>query len=357
MKKILFLTAILLANISCQEEEINTQVDSTLQPKNRQVVQITEQGEIIPMGDANTRSSVKGELALQFISESDYQSAIAEIGHMNAKERLAYTNNFISLQELAAKADEELDEIGSAATSEADFRKKYAQYVEKYNGKLITNKYDPEDLTLYVPDGDNLSTYLINENKKVVIGNEIKTVSLDDDMSDSEKAVFATDAKAGTTNQFTFKETRDGKKTTGSVTLENSSGIFVHVGCQKKLWYGWRRDNHRDIFFQLNASPMYFTLPNIAGVPYQLNEVQYHAFHDNGGDYTFATGGLKPGNRSLSGELHVWTDMMVDLADSVVYKYVYVNYEGRKYGDFGNHKLPKLDNSKAYGGNFTLTMQ
>lgn len=275
---------------------------------------------------------------------------------MAAKERLAYVGNFTSLQKLADGADMELDEIGESATSEADFRKKYAQYAEKYSGKLITNKYDAEDLTLYVPDGDNLSTYLINENKKVVIGNEVKEISLNNDMSSSEKAVFAADTRAGTTNQFTFKETKDGKKTTGSVTLETSSGIYVHVGCQKKLWYGWRRDKHRDIFFQLSAYPMYFTLPNAAGEPYRLNSVQYHAFHNNGGDYKFATGGLQPGSKSLSGNLRVWTDMMVNTADSVLYKYVYVNYEGGKYGNFGDHKLPRLDNSKAYGGSFTLTM-
>ncbi len=155
MKKILFLATILLANISCQEQEINTQIGSSVpQSKNLQVVQITNQGEIIPINGTTTRSAVEGELALQFISESDYQSTITEISHMTAKERLAYVGNFTSLQKLADEADMELDEIGEAATSEADFRKKYAQYVEKYSGKLITNKYDAEDLTLYVPDGD-----------------------------------------------------------------------------------------------------------------------------------------------------------------------------------------------------------
>ena len=78
-----------------------------------------------------TRSSVEGELALQFISESDYQSTITEISHMTAKERLEYVDNFISLQKLANEADMELDEIGAVATSEADFRKKYAQYDRK----------------------------------------------------------------------------------------------------------------------------------------------------------------------------------------------------------------------------------
>lgn len=143
MKKILFLATILLANISCQEEEINTQIEPSVpQSKNLQIVQITNQGEIIPINGTTTRSSVEGELALRFISESDYQSTITEISHMTAKERLEYVDNFISLQKLANEADMELDEIGAVATSEADFRKRYAQYVEKYSEKLITNKYD-----------------------------------------------------------------------------------------------------------------------------------------------------------------------------------------------------------------------
>lgn len=356
MKKFLFFATVLLANISCQEEGINAVVEPSVpQSKSLQVVQITDQGEIIPI-NKTTRSSVEGELALQFMSESDYQSAITEISQMTTKEKLAYTDNFTSLQKLAADADKELDEIGEEATSEADFREKYTQYVEKYSGKLITNKYDAEDLTLYVPDGDNLATYFVNVNKKVVIGNEIKEISLNNDMSDSEKAVFAINTLPGETNRYDFKETHDGKKTIGNVTLEASSGIFVHVGCQKKLWYGWRRDHNRDVFYQFSASPIYYTLPNVAGEPYKLNAVQYHAFHNNGGDLTFPTGGLQPGYRSLSGNLRVWTDITANINDSVLYNNVYVDYEGGKFGNFGNHKLPQLDNNKAYGGSFTLTM-
>lgn len=350
MKKILFLTAILLANISCQEEEINTQVDSTLQPKNRQVVQITEQGEIIPMGDANTRSSVKGELALQFISESDYQSAIAEIGHMNDKERLAYTNNFISLQELAIKADEELDEIGNAATSEADFRKKYAQYVEKYNGKLITNKYDPEDLTLYVPDGDNLSTYLINENRKVVIGNKIKEISLNNDMGATDKVLFA--AKASSNEAGGKHIHNEAQKTTYGVTLQQNMLLRVHIGFQKKRWYGWKRDNHRDAYYYLEASPFqynYWIKPAKDAPERQINISRPDLyFFENQGTVDYDSGYILSGSKVLTGKLYVWTDYTVE-SDSIFYKQVV-----RANGIDRNIKMPKCNKSKAYTLDFTL---
>ena len=353
MKKILFLTAITLATISCQDEESNLQTSNVPSlPQMVQVVQITNLGEIIPINNVRTKSLTNSERALQFTSEAAFQSALTEIEKMNNQEKLSFinSNEFISLQKLAIKADKELDEIGNAATSEADFRKRYAQYVEKYYGRLIVNKYDSEDLSLYVPDGDNLSTYLINENKKVVIGNKIKNISLNSDMSDSEKAIFATDTRSGATNFYSFKETNNGKKTTGSVEIDSRAYINVHVGCQKKLWYGWRRDDHRDIYYQLSASPMAYRYIGPYGQELYTNHIQYVAYHDDG-DKKITIGSLQPGKTYLNGALRVWTDLTVEnIKDSVLYSDVFALYKN----ELGKFKLPKLNNSKAYGGNFNL---
>lgn len=352
MKKILFLTTILLANISCQEEEISTQPKTSVpQSPKLQMVQITDQGEITPFDGTVTRNSVKGELALQFVSESAYQSAMKEIEHMATKEKLAYTDNFTSLQQLAVEADEELEEIGETANSEADFRKKYAQYVKKYDGKLITNKYDTEDLTLYVPDGDNLATYFVNENRKVVIGDEVKKVTLNNDMSSSEKAVFAITPIG--TNIYTFKETIGKQKTTGSVEIDSRAYVNTHVGCQKKLWYGWKRDNHRDVYYQLNASPMAYRFIGVAGQEIFIRESICFAYH-NDGNKTITAGSLEPKTTHLSGVFRVWTDASVnDIKDSVLYNNVYTLYGG-KYGNFGKIKLPRLENGKEFGGEFSI---
>lgn len=358
MKKLLFLAAIALATISCQDEENKLQIDNpTSQPQKFQVVQITDQGDIIPIDNSKTRSSVQGETALQFASEVDYQLSLKEISNMSTEDKLAYvnSNNFISLQELAVKADEELEEIASAATSESDFKSKYSQYVEKYKGLLVVNKYDDEDLSLYVPDGDNNSTYFINSNRKVVIGSKVKEVSLTNDMSESDKAVFAYIPGPGETNHFNFQNfIDDKKKTTGRVDLESSGKIKVHVGCQKNTWRGWKRDNHRDVYFQLDAAPMSFILPNVAGVGYPLDYVRFHAFRNNG-KIDFPTGSLKLDATSLSGTISVWTDLTVNTSEQVSYKNVYVDYEG-KYGNYGTHTLPKLDPSNAYGGKFTVVL-
>lgn len=242
MTKLLLLSVIALVAMSCQDEAANLKIDNPSQhPQKFQVVQITDQGEIIPTGNSKTRSSEQGETALQFTTEADYQLCLTEISNMSAKERLAFvnSNDFISLQELAVIADDELEMIGNEATSESDFKAKYSKYVEKYKGLLITNQYDDEDLSLYVPDGDNISTYFINSNRKVVIGNKVKEISISDDMSVSDKAIYAYTPLAGETNIFHFQNfIRDEKKTTGRVELLSSTGIDVHVGCQKKMWYG-----------------------------------------------------------------------------------------------------------------------
>ena len=349
MKKILFLATILLANMSCQEEEINTQIGSST-PQNLQIVQITNQGEIIPINGTTTRSAVEGELALQFISESDYQSTITEISHMTAKERLAYVDNFTSLQKIADEADKELDEIGAAATSEADFRKKYAQYVEKYSGKLITNKYDAEDLTLYVPDGDNLSTYLINENKKVVIGNEVKEISLNNDMSDSEKAVFTTKAIS---NEASGKNIHGKQKTTYGVTLKQNTMLNIHIGFQKKLWYGWKRDNHRDAYYYFDASPFqynYWLKPDAKDAPLLQRNITCPDiyFFENEGTIDYESGYIVGGSKVLTGKLYVWTDYTVETSTKR-YKQVV-----KKYKMFLNEEMPICDKNKAYTLDFTL---
>lgn len=357
MRKILLLTAILLANISCQEEVIVPQEGRT---KTMQLVEINKQGEIIPVSETNTRNFTKkeGELALQFATEVDYQSAVSRISTMSKKERLEMTANFTSLQKLADKADKELEEIGANATSEANFREAYAKYIEKYNGKLITNKYDAEDLTLYVPDGDNMATYLINENKKIVIGNEIKQISLDNDMGYSEKAVFAIDESATIApaatypNTYSFKQTAGSKKTTGSVEILTSSCVETHVGCQKKLWYGWKRDNAREVYIQLNASPMYYTYtgPHASSgqPPIQVSYIQFFAFENNG-DITYPTGGMKPGTTILTGNLKVWTDLTVETT-TTSYTNVYMD----KDKNLGTYTLPTCNPAKAYGGDFKL---
>ena len=352
MKKQVILMAVALLAVSCQEEEFKATMNEVLPSKGMQVVQITKQGEIIPFGKGNTRSNNENATALQFVSESAYQQALKTISTLNKKEKLFYvtTENFSSLQQIAKDADQELEIIGSEASSEADFREKYAKYVEKYEGILITNPYDKEDLSLYVPDGDNLETYFANENQQVVIANEIKDVSLNNDLSDSDKSVVAPLAVTDLTNQYTFNETNGSKKTTGSVTIETHNYIRVHVGCQKKMWYGWKRDDNRDVYFNLAGDHMVHTYqgPYTEQPSIPVTDVRFYVFH-NDGNFSYKCGEMKTGETILNGTLSVWTDMTAG-PDSTTYTQVYMNPEKK----FGTYKIPTCRASNALGGSFTI---
>lgn len=91
----------------------------------------------------------------------------------------------------------------------------------------------------YMYPSDDMATYVINEEHKVVIGDKIKTVSLENDMSEADKAVFAiptvVSSLPGIEPFYTFQNIyADSKKVSGSVNLESNYTIRVHVGTQKK---------------------------------------------------------------------------------------------------------------------------
>ncbi len=343
----------ILAIASCQDEEVNVQTDEPSLVDKVQVVQITNDKQIIPM-NATTRSTDVSELALKFNSEDDYQATMSKIAQMDDKEKISFIESygFTSLQKLAVIADAELEEIGSTASSETDFRNKYAIYVKKYSKYLVTNEYDPKDLSLYVPDGDKPSTYLINKNQNVVIGNEIKKISILNTMSSSDKSLYTTLTSSGDkTTEQNFKHKEHGKKTIYSVELLQNTLLEVHVGFQKKMWYGWKRDNARDAYYHIEASP--FTYNYWLGVvgtsiQYQINvpcpDIYYFK---TPGTINYKTGYITGGSKVLTGKLYVWNDYNVG-TDSVMYNRVVINRTCVK------RKMLKCDKKNAYIGEFKL---
>lgn len=177
--------------MSCQNEDLVTKGAGAVNAK-IQLVQVTDNGQFIPVSDGARSVDAEASYALQFDSKMTYDAAIKQLETMSDEEKLAFAERYglQSLQQLAVVADEELEQIGAEATSEADFRKKYEAYKEKYAGILITNPYDSSDLSLYVPDGDNVSTYLMNANGMVAIGDAVEIMQLKNEMSKSDKACF-----------------------------------------------------------------------------------------------------------------------------------------------------------------------
>lgn len=357
MKKLLFMAAISLVAYSCQQEDLVT-IEPSANTNLIRLVNIDEG--VISATEANTRSLNADKLALQFNSETTYQSFLNQLKEMTHEERLSYVKSYglISLQQLAEIADDELEIIGSEANSETEFRELYDLYTKKYEGFLINNQYDTSNLSLYVPEGDDMATYVINEEHKVVIGDKIKTVSLENDMSEADKAVFAiptvVSSLPGIEPFYTFQNIyADSKKVSGSVNLESNYTIRVHVGTQKKMWYGWKRDNDRDVYFQFSApsTHMYYLYQMQIGdhkqdvsrpTPFDLY------FYPHKGSFDYTIGALHPNIRAIEGTFYVWTDHFVESTNTT---YMEVLIDGNPQNKV---ELPVLNKARAFGGAFTI---
>ncbi len=355
--KVLAMAMANLLVLSCQQEEFNVPVTDSFIDYGVRLVEITDGTHIVETS-ANTRSNVEGrELALQFPSESVYQAFLEQLKTMSHQERIELTDSLgiKSLQEIAKIADVELDSIGAEASSESDFRSKYNVYVEKYDGVLMANPYDALDLSLYVPDGENLSTYVINENKKVVIGNDIQEIKLLNDLSQKDKSLFlAATATAQDKTDFMGGqvETEHGKKTTYSVQLMQNICLNVHVGFQKKMWYGWKRDGARDAYYFLNVtSPFQYTYwltPVGEGAPSIQQNIPRPDmyFFTCPGSVDYNSGYFLNNCRYVQGSLYVWTDQTAE-TDSVFCMAVKDNIYKRQ-------KMRRCDRNKAYKLDFNL---
>lgn len=355
MKKILLTVAMSLTIISCQQEELISNSNENPNSNKIELVQIINGVDFEQINNLSTRNVGENNLALKFYSEATYQSFLGNIKEKSHKERMEYVKSYglTSLQELAVIADNELEELGNTAISEADFRTKYEKYKKKYKGILVPNKYDSEDLSLYVPDGDNLSTYVLNANHAIVVGNEVKNVSINNDMSESDKMVFAsTFSTRGVTNTMGDQKIIGKKKTTYGVNLAQNTLLTVHVGCQKKMWYGWKTDNARDIYYHIDASPFtysYWLKPVGKDAPLiQMNtpcpDIYYFS---RPGHIDYKTGYITGGSKVLTGTLYVWTDQLVE-SEMAFYNLVVKDNQCKR------EQMHKCDKSKAYTVNFTV---
>lgn len=361
MKKLFYLFALMctFTIVSCQQDEIETPITNTSEnvKSSFELVQITPEGDIIPLNEALSRSEIRGEVALSFESESAYQSFLKYIEEIDSKDILKEFDEtpFISLQKIAMIADQELENIAAIATSEKDFLQRYSAYEKNYEGILIRNPYDEEDLQLYVPDGDNLSTFIINTKKKVIIGNEIKTISLCNDLDYSHKELSTN--RDGDPTSFGETVINGSKKTTYRLRFHN--GLEAHIGCQKKVWIGWKNDNHRDMYYGLDMPTNYmsYTLNPLPGssvyqtVPGLVTPCKYE---NTGNDHLTRTAGyIKAplGSIVLSGDFYVWTDLTCDYSLSGIPSTGYDCYNNI----YGGALFPNLPMSTALGGHFTIS--
>lgn len=324
MKKILLLTLAVVLLAACQKEEESNVVGTY----SFRVVSIGEHGEFTPLTrTSHSDLSDQNQLSLQFSSVDEYQKFLSNFSSLNSEERIKLTDGlgFVSLEKLFILADEELEQIGETAVSEADFRSKYDQYKNKYSQYFIFNDEDLTDLSPYIPEcGNDIDAFLVGINQTVVVGNEVRKISFSRQMREEDRLLSdknlpeynagAVLTRAGDSdlplNGFTvtvgskktiFKaSTKKGTLTLGNTTY-NGTGLWFHFEARKKMWYGWKSDPARDFAFSFapaGASGVY--LPKSKGkADYRARFIQE-----------------SPTLTPISGIVYVWTDQTVDVPGS-----------------------------------------
>jgi hypothetical protein len=363
MKKFFYMMFLTLAFVACQNEEILDR--ESVNEENETSIQLVliEEGSVIPFSQA--RSEVgKQSYALKFADEDVYASTMAYLEGLSSNERIAFVKGFglESLQELSVIADAELEIIGTNASNEADFREKYKAYKDKYAGILVANSYDTDDLSLYVPDGDNLNTYLINNTKNIVVGNEIRYIELVNDMGESDKNSFTyceqnmeSRVAAWYTNEFNVKYADNNKKLIFSVTIPEPAKqeMKVHIGAQKKMWYGWKRDTAREFYFESYLDNFIYLAYNGTTPPVSVPRSQRYCYKDCDGQVNLILG--KKGTLTsspISGKMYIWTDLIAekDANGNLLSEYVSV-WNGSQMVSV---PVVKCLESKAFGVNVNL---
>lgn len=350
MKNLMYLFVASLAMVSCQNEDLMTE-NTCMEKTKMQLVQVTDNGQILPVNALSRIANTNASYVLQFDSRSTYATTVKQLETMSAKEKLAFAENYglQSLQQLAVIADEELEQIGAEASSEVDFREKYEAYKAKYAGVLMTNPYDSNDLSLYVPDGDNVLTYLIGENAKVVIGNEVESILLAQEMSKSDKASFVPKSQTlAEENLNGFYVKNGSKKTNCNVTLDpRTLFVNVHVGLQKKMWYGWKRDDHRDVYYHIELTNFTYNYWVDGNRQVNIGCPDLYVFKETG-TVDYKTGYLTGGIKTLGGMIYVWTDMTAG-SETRTCNFVIADNVVRR-----GEAWPKCDRASSYSSKISL---
>ncbi len=333
--------------VSCQQGETEILLSNVLENVGFpfELVQITPEGDIIPLDETMTRSDIKGEIALSFESEAAYNKALEDLEKLSRSEKLMLTNSvgFLSLQQICDIADKELDLIDSISVDVEDFLERYNAYVNRYEGQLVRNPYDSTDMSLYIPDDLEMSTYLINGNRDVVIDKVVMRSPIIN-VNDSQYSV--TSGYSNGYQSYSWQSIyNNSKKTSVNVQILTTGDVMMKVGCQKKITLGWKRDTNRMIFAYLSNSSFtihleynhVLTAPTCYLASVGTGKIDFMKIGDANG-----TG--------ASGNLYVWTDQTIDPDLGFHGEYVYSQTDNATY----YASFPYLLFSNALGGAYSI---
>lgn len=302
MKKFFEMLAGCLLVASCSEEEMIPAAvcDSTSPIATVQVVN----GEIEPMSRSIIDTTKN---ALAFSNENAYRDFIKSLESRTYEEKTAFVGKYgvKSLYKLAEEADEELEIIGEQANSEEEFRQAYELYVEKYKGLLLKNENDPTDLTLYVPDSDNMDSYVANTDGVYVVGNEVRKANLRPKISDGISRISTLENQVEgdlkiQVNEYQYKP-KDGKKVFFKIA-RNYDTVRVSMYCHKHMWYGWKNDPKRIMIYE-----PHFTGAQIAWIVPAFTRAWFSSKTPYETDILRVTG-----TGALTGKIYTWTDFTAE---------------------------------------------
>ncbi|WP_448789038.1 DUF4848 domain-containing protein [Bacteroides graminisolvens] len=304
--------------VACADESTNLHNENLAELKQENSVNVVQiiDGNILPLSTRSLDNSVN--LALSFTNESDFIKFKNELSSKSNWEKKTIVSKIgiTTLHKVSDSADEELEALGKQAHSEDEFRNLYNQYKEKYNGILLSNLIDSTDLSLYVPEGDKVESFICNSNGQIVVGNKIKTIHLANKVSPSvEKASKAFIAE----NQISTAEVMDintsvfrpisNKKIYFNAYLVGQN-VWVQMYAKKHMWYGWKNDPHRNYYFSsfLNSNFEYLAQGKY-GQEIVVQRLPMYIFNQNVSDgFNIILGRITTAEQ-ITGHVKIWTDL------------------------------------------------
>lgn len=311
---------------ACQDDQIVDQKVSLDHSNTIQLVEITDNNEVIPVTSTRGNVGSASNLALRFASETDYLAALRDIEgrDISGKLRFADSLGLTSMQKLLQLADDELESIGANALNESDFRNKYNAYKEKYSKYFVFNQVDKSDLSAYMPAGDEKASFVVGIGHKVVVGNRVERIDFHQRMSVEDSLLFA-NSPSKAAQPFTralkleaewpvnsFNERPfNGKKTVFNFRPTSGREFEIHLGAQKKMWYGWKKDPARDFYLKFSVSNFQYVVAGAGGHPVWTSSPEYiYSFLGAKGKVNMTIGRGLGGN--IEGKAYVWTDQTIE---------------------------------------------
>ena len=305
MKKILFVLCTLMLMVSCTDESENVvggKISSLVD--NVSVVAVSN-GKVTPVAKTS-----KVDLALSFADEASFDAFKEKLCSLSSDQRTAWISRYgiLNLHDLASQADDELENMGNKASTMSEFRTMYKAYKEKYAGLLTLDETDNSDVSLYVPKGESVESYIANEQGYYVVGNEVRRYD-PSKISLSKSGTLLTRATEAGTNNICFNPNGMSNKEIYFSTYLELDYVRVSMHAKKKMWYGWKNDPSRNYFFDSYLNNINYVSLNQNGEEVISPRLPRYIFTNNvknGFDIRLAK---RPNNTfRVSGEFYVWCD-------------------------------------------------